>query len=107
MVRSLIGFFIVAVIFLAGMVVGSGEEDQQSIGESIKMIDFHPDSETHSEETEQLKSKEEQYDTVVNQAEQETPKHFIQIVASSLESVVKGFYDMIVQLCYAFTKLFM
>src|SRR5699024_884491 len=106
MVRSLFGFLIIVVIFLAGMVVGIGKESNQSIGESIKLIDIDPDFQDQPVEMEQVNLKEKHNDQKVNQVEQETPKHFRQVVASSLESIVKGFYDMGVRPCYAFTNLF-
>jgi len=106
MVRSLIGFLIIAVIFLAGMVVGIGKEGNQSIGDSIKLIDLDSDLQVQSDETERRNAEENHNNSNVHQVEQDSPKHFTQMVASSLESVVKGFYDMVVQLCYAFTNLF-
>jgi len=106
MVRSLMGFLIIAVIFLAGMVVGGGQGNHESIGESVKLIDFNPDLQFNTDEKEQANIKEEFRDIDMKKIEQEPPKGFTQTVASSLESVVKGFYDMVVKLCYAFANLF-
>jgi len=105
MVRSLIGFLIIAVIFLAGMVVG-GNDEPQSIKDSMKLIDFNPELEAHPEDTQQIPSQNEHLKQNFNETKQETQQNFTQMVASSLESVVKGFYDLVVQLCYAFANLF-
>ncbi|HLQ70922.1 MAG TPA: hypothetical protein VK142_03925 [Bacillota bacterium] len=105
MVRSLIGFLIIAVIFLAGMAVGGGQDKHQSFGESIKLIDFNPDLQTEEDYVEKINMREK-HQADIETPDQEVPEGFIQTAASSLESVVKGFYDMIVQLCYAFANLF-
>src|SRR5699024_11534986 len=94
MVRSFIGFLIIIAIFLTGMVVGIGKDSQQADHDSIKLIDFNLD---HQNESEQMKKENEYEDTSHAKDEYETPRHLTQVIASSLESIVKGVCDMIVQ----------
>lgn len=102
MIRSLMGLLIIAVIFLAGMVVGIGKEEQASISDTTESMDFNSDLQEN-----ELIEKEAEYPAAIEKmSEEDTPNHLTQKMASSLESIVKGFYEMVVQLCYTFANLF-
>lgn len=106
MFRMFMGLLIVAVIFLAGMVVGISKEEPASSDDSSKLVDFHPVSHDKHEETPQHESQNDYNETKDDMADNDEPAHLTQKIAASLESVVKGFYEGVVQLCYAFANLF-
>lgn len=106
MIRSLLGLLIIAVIFLAGMVVGIGKDGNMSTADSTDSTDSSSISHFETEENAETDLKNEYKDAAVKMDGEDTPSHFTQKIASSLESVVKGFYEAVVQLCYSFANLF-
>ncbi|GAB3050716.1 hypothetical protein [Virgibacillus ainsalahensis] len=101
MIRSFIVILLLAVFFLTGMVYGIERDDLAGKDETIEEIE---EKEQMVEETEQI----ETVDQAVSQEalEMEGKVHFTQKAASLLETVVKGFYEMVVQMLYQISQLF-
>jgi hypothetical protein len=101
MVRFLITLLLIAVFFLGGMLLGvdrgqpaDGDLEKSEVKEVI-VTDTDIDDGQASEQTVQ--------ETPVDIDE---PSHFTQKVASFLETVLKGFYEMVVMIFYQFAEQF-
>lgn len=96
--RSIIILLLFAVFFLSGMVFGIDKNNRSDI-EGIN------EQAVEEIELEEIETVDE--DITYEQAAVITGKeHTVQKVASLLEKAVRAFYELVVQLMYQFTKLF-
>ncbi|HLR66506.1 hypothetical protein [Virgibacillus alimentarius] len=109
MVRSFIVFLMLIVVFLAGMLFGidRGQIASKPVETDTERIVNHEEEkmdEGEIIEKERILQIEEADETTT--ADVEPDNHLTQKTASVLEAGVKGFYEIIVQILYQISQLF-
>lgn len=108
MVRSFIVLLMLTVVFLAGMVLGV-DRGQSAINPDVDVEQEvevpEPSENKQMIEKERIVQAEEASNEEIVDAEEE-PMHLTQKTASLLETGVKGFYEMVVQMLYQISQLF-
>ncbi|MFD1038536.1 hypothetical protein ACFQ3N_09040 [Virgibacillus byunsanensis] len=106
MVRSIIVLLLVAVFFLTGMVLGidKGQNSASTVVEDeVKTTIQDQDLESVEKVTNKDVLEPEVNNNIMNIQE---PVHFTQKMANFLETLVKGFYDIVVEIVYQIAQLF-
>ncbi|AIF45387.1 hypothetical protein [Virgibacillus sp. SK37] len=109
MVRSIIVLLLFAIFFLTGTLYGMDHAQPMAGKEEGEVQTNKVESKEIKNEKEPKKQKEESQDPIVVSAENvdvAEPVSFVQKTAALLEAVVKGFYEVLVQLLYQVSKLF-
>ncbi|WP_217586758.1 hypothetical protein [Lentibacillus saliphilus] len=100
--RTIVVLLLLAVFFLLGIVYSQGQNESNDVIDSLDLMTER--QETVDQKTEQpIVNEQNMAAEVVNVDE---PPHFTQKMAASLEGIVKGFYDMIVDIMYTFAEAF-
>lgn len=111
MVRSFVSLLLLVIVFLAGMLIGVDRDrdampatNKQEANESIEeMVQLENDVDI-TEEDDHLFIEDEQIEEQTARVGQ--PEHSTQKIASFLESIVTGFYDIVVEILYQISSLF-
>lgn len=107
MVRSFIVILLLAVFFLSGTLYGmdhsKGVEDEDVLP-SMEASDNQRESAETMSETVELEEQEKIEQTRLAQAS--GPQHFTEKMANFLETAVKGFYEVVVEILYQISALF-
>lgn len=90
---------------MSGMMFGADRDRPEYTAPEIRSVDV---IETDRENVEVVKTSTGNESVVTEKAEykQDTSTHFTQKMASFIEGIVKGFYEIIVQLLYQIVQLF-
>jgi len=106
MMRIATTILLLAVFFLAGMVYGLERDTTADENQNIKVIETEK-IEERAEKVEQTEEDLTVYPSVHDQLDElDKPVYFTEKLASMLEIGVKGFYEGIVKLLYAFSEQF-
>lgn len=99
MLRLFVHLLMFIVVFLSGMLFGMDREHAQ--------VDrFETSHSENKEEQTKIASNQDDIIIVDQSADMETPVHFTQKTASFLETGVKGFYEVVVEILYQISTFF-
>lgn len=108
MVRSFVFLLLLIVVFLGGMLLGIDREKSAGFRdmehpntEDVGVIDYTDHMDKDTRPIDQLDVEKPNNEQIV-----EAPPQTTQKVASFLETGVKGFYDMVVDILYHVSSLF-
>ncbi|ASN05178.1 hypothetical protein [Virgibacillus necropolis] len=94
--KSIVILLLLLLFFVSGMLFGVERDQLEFTSPKVETIDVNKVSE--SQETISPLSENNEY--------KQAPDHFTQKMASFIEGIVKGFYEIIVQLLYQVVQLF-
>lgn len=109
MIRLLILMMVLIIVFLTGMLMGMDRE-QSSYSmpleeEQEEMVPLFNQTESYVSDDQKLY--EDEVSETSNEQLERSSSHFIENLALFLEKIVKGFYEIIVELLYQITRLFL
>lgn len=102
MIRSFVVLLLFVVVFLSGMLIGIDRENQEVIPDP-QTESSPPEIATDHKELESIPREQVNYEQV---SKIEGPEQTTQKMAFFLEAGVKGFYEMIVEVLYQISSLF-
>lgn len=110
MLRFLISLLLLVVVFLSGMIIGIDRgKDQESniVQQEVEIVPNHIDGETN-EHVLSTDSSDTQNEQIINNDILNNDKEVFmtQKVAAFLETGIKGFYELIVNILYQISSLF-
>lgn len=108
MIRSFIVLLLLVVVFLTGMLIGIDRE-QSAVTSDVQTGIEISETATHHVEQEIIEEKQTSPDEQLNNEQalnMDVPEQATQKMAFFLEAGVKGFYDVIVEVLYQISSLF-
>jgi len=112
MIRSFVSLLLLVIVFLVGMLIGVDREQDTLPADNIQeeqefnkeMVQLENDADITTEDEDHLFIEDEEMEeqtASVDQSEHSTLK-----IASFLESIVTGFYNIVVDILYQVSSLF-
>ncbi|MBM7597911.1 hypothetical protein JOC34_000268 [Virgibacillus halotolerans] len=107
MIRSFIVVLLLAVFFLSGTLYGMDRGEGAEKNEALSSLKTSDDQQDNLETTAATTELEEMEKIEKLRAEEmNEPEHFTVKTASFLETAVKGFYEVVVEILYQISSLF-
>lgn len=100
MIRAFVGLLLLLAVFFTGLVLGIQQDEE--ISETLPRGIIHPSEEIVGQDVFIANNELENSEYI----ETETPNHTIQKTASFLERGVIGFYNLIINVMYRISSLF-
>lgn len=105
--KSIVILLLLLLFFVSGMMFGVDRDHSQNTSPEVQTIDVN-ESEIQQEQAETVVKTSAGKDNIgsENGEYKQAPTHFTQKMASFIEGIVKGFYEVIIQLLYQVVQLF-